>query len=56
LNESLEKRVADLRYKVTHLVVGCEAPEIEGVDHDGKQFRLSEFRGKVVLLPFWGFW
>lgn len=56
LNELLEKSVDDLMYKVTHLVVGCEAPEIEGVDHDGKQFRLSEFRGKVVLLPFWGFW
>jgi hypothetical protein len=56
LNEFLEKGIADLLYKVTHLVVGCEAPEIEGVDHDGDQFRLSEYRGKVVLLPFWGFW
>ena len=56
LNEFVEKWVEDLLYKVTHLVVGCEAPEIEGVDHDGKKFRLSEYRGKVVLLPFWGFW
>jgi hypothetical protein len=56
LNELLEKSVDDLMYKVTHLVVGCEAPEIKGVDHDGKQFRLSDYRGKVVLLPFWGFW
>lgn len=56
LNEFLGKWVEELLYKVTHLVVGCEAPEIEGVDHDGDQFRLSEYRGKVVLLPFWGFW
>ncbi len=56
LNEFVEKWVEDLLYKVTHLVVGCEAPEIEGVDHDGNQFRLSDYRGKVVLLPFWGFW
>jgi peroxiredoxin len=38
------------------LVVGCEAPEIEGFDQDGKKFRLSDYRGKVVLLPFWGIW
>jgi len=56
LDEFVERWVDDLLYKVTHLVVGCEAPEIEGVDHDGKKFRLSDYRGKVVLLPFWGFW
>jgi len=56
LNELLGKWIAELSYKVTHLVVGCEAPEIEGIDHDGKKFRLSEYRGKVVLLPFWGYW
>jgi len=56
LNEFVKKWVADLMYKVTHLVVGCEVPEIEGVDHEGEKFRLSEYRGKVVLLPFWGMW
>ena len=56
VNEFVEKWVADLMYKVSHLVVGCEAPEIEGVDHEGKKIRLSEYRGKVVLLPFWGMW
>ena len=56
LDELLRRWIKDLRYKVTHLVVGCEAPEIEGVDQDGKKFRLSDYRGKVVLLPFWGIW
>lgn len=56
LNDILKKWISDLSYKVSNLVVGCEAPEIEGVDHAGKKFRLSEYRGKVVLLPFWGFW
>jgi uncharacterized protein (UPF0147 family) len=56
LNDLLKKWIGELRYNVTHLVVGCEAPEIQGVDHEGKEFRLSEYRGKVVLLPFWGFW
>jgi len=36
--------------------VGDPAPEIEGVDADGKVFRLSDYRGKVVLLDFWGSW
>ena len=56
LDELLRRWIKDLRYKVTHLVVGCEAPEIEGFDQDGKKFRLSDYRGKVVLLQFWGIW
>ena len=56
LDEILQKWIKDLRYKVTRLVVGCEAPEIEVVDQDGRKFRLSDYRGKVVLLPFWGIW
>jgi len=29
------------------------ASEIVGVDADGTQFHLSDYRGKVVLLDFW---
>lgn len=29
------------------------APEIRGIDADGKSFQLSDYRGKVVLLDFW---
>ena len=35
---------------------GKTAPEIEGPDQDGKTFKLSDYRGKVVLLDFWGHW
>ncbi|HIC23782.1 MAG TPA: hypothetical protein EYO84_10170 [Planctomycetes bacterium] len=38
------------------LVVGKVAPEIEGSDVDGNIFRLSDFRGRVVLIDFWGDW
>src|SRR5262249_51795303 len=38
------------------LGVGKPAPEIAGLDLDGKPFKLSEYKGKVVLLDFWGFW
>ena len=36
--------------------VGQTAPEIEGPDLDNKDFKLSDYRGKVVLLDFWGHW
>jgi thiol-disulfide isomerase/thioredoxin len=39
-----------------HLAVGKVAPEIEGEGIDGKKFKLSDFRGKVVVLAFWGHW
>lgn len=33
--------------------VGQVAPEFEGEDLDGKKFKLSAYRGQVVLLDFW---
>jgi peroxiredoxin len=33
--------------------IGKTAPEIEGEDLDGKRFRLSDYRGRVVVLDFW---
>lgn len=38
------------------LGIGKEAPDIEGTDIDGKPFKLSDYRGKVVFLDFWGHW
>ena len=32
------------------------AGEIEGTDQDGVAFKLSDYRGKVVVLDFWGDW
>jgi len=38
------------------LAIGKVAPEIEGTDVDGIPFKLSDYRGQVVLLDFWGDW
>jgi len=43
-------------HEARQLAVGKKAPEIEGTDLEGKPMKLSEFRGKVVLLDFWGDW
>ena len=38
------------------LEIGMQAPEIVGVTADGEEIRLSDFRGRVVVLDFWGDW
>lgn len=38
------------------LAVGKLVPELEAKDTDGIPFKLSDYRGKVVLLHFWGHW
>jgi len=38
------------------LEVGEIAPEISGVDVTGSAVQLSDHRGKIVLLDFWGDW
>jgi|GEM_PF-1345594 len=50
-------QVAEARLDDWHnLAVGKPAPEIQGVDILGKPLKLSDYRGKVVALVFWGTW
>jgi thiol-disulfide isomerase/thioredoxin len=39
-----------------HVNEGQAAPEIDGKDLSGRAMKLSDFRGKVVVLVFWGSW
>ncbi len=43
-------------FELDHLQVGMPAPEFAAVDAEGASFRLSDYKGKVVLIDFWGFW
>jgi peroxiredoxin len=47
---------ADELFSLRSLAVGKMAPEIEGRDHQGTAFKLTDYRGKVVLLTFSGNW
>jgi hypothetical protein len=38
------------------LRVGKEAQQIDSADLEGTEFKLTDYRGKVVLLDFWGNW
>ena len=48
--------IAGVRRMVTALLPGKVAPDIVGPDLDGQTFRLSEHRGKVVVLLFSAEW
>jgi hypothetical protein len=43
-------------FELENLHVGAPAPEIDGKDLEGLPLRLSDYRGKVVFLKFWGDW
>jgi len=55
-NEAQRKDAEGELHALKTLRVGKEAPEIKAGDLDGKDFKLSDYRGKVVLLDFWGNW
>ena len=50
-----DKAVAEI-YEIENLSVGKMAPDIEGEDIYGEPLKLSDYRGKVILLDFWGDW
>jgi thiol-disulfide isomerase/thioredoxin len=41
---------------IPNLKVGGIAPEIDANDLEGKRLKLSDYRGKVVMVVFWGSW
>ena len=42
--------------EMDHIAPGLPAPAIEGVDLNGQPLKLADYRGKVVVLVFWGSW
>lgn len=54
--ETFGEKAASELFELTQLQVGMTVPEIEGEDLDGIPFKLSDYRGKVVMLDFWGHW
>ena len=52
LGEAAESNLFELQ----RLSIGKVAPDIVGEDIDGVPMKLSDYRGKVVVIDFWGDW
>jgi len=54
--QTAAKKALETASKGADFAVGKVAPDISGEDIDGKAFKLSDYRGKVVVIDFWGDW
>jgi len=54
--EKLGAIAAKALFRIRNLSRGRVAAEITGEDIFGREFKLSDYRGKVVMLYFWGHW
>jgi hypothetical protein len=43
-------------FELDHLQLGMQVPDFESTDETGAKFKLSDYKGKVVVVDFWGFW
>ena len=55
IGEKADLELTRLR-NLPDLKAGRPAPEIVGEGIDGKPFKLSDYKGKVVVVVFWGSW
>ena len=60
VEEASDKRLKALLEKKIKICeafgLGVVAPDIEGIDLDGVAFKLSDYKGKVLFVDFWGDW
>jgi hypothetical protein len=43
-------------FELDYLQIGKTPPDFEVTDENGVKFKLSDYRGKVVVIDFWGNW
>ena len=55
-NETYGDMIEGMMFAKEHLEIGTTAEDIVAEDLDGEEFRLSDYRGKVVVIDFWGDW
>ncbi len=54
--DSLGKLARNEFDEIRNLGIGRPCPEITGRDVDGESFKLSDYKGSVVVVDFWGDW
>jgi len=55
-NQVIIREHSASEYKRAELHMNKPFPDFSFTDFDGKKHKLSEYRGKYVLLDMWGFW
>ncbi|WP_373649726.1 trypsin-like peptidase domain-containing protein [Schlesneria sp. DSM 10557] len=55
-DKPIVKEAERVLFAERHLAIGVKAPEIIGRDVAGNEFKLSDHRGKVVMLSFFANW
>lgn len=56
-SEGIYAEVAEgFLFALDNLKIGKQAPDFEVTDENGTKFKLSDYRGKVVVIDFWGIW
>ena len=55
IGKEVASQIASLQ-AIKNLAVGKAAPEVEGVNLEGKKIKLSSYKGKVVLVDVWATW
>jgi hypothetical protein len=55
-NTRVVSRMNAKEFREKNLAVGMAVPDFSAKDIEGAEFKLSDYKGKVVLLDFWGFW
>ncbi len=43
-------------FRIENLAPGKTPPDVQALDTEGRALRLSEYRGRVLVVEFWGFW
>jgi len=56
VDAKLSRQITRMIVEREKLGIGVTAMDIEGVDLDGVAFKLSDYKGKVIFLDFWGDW
>jgi len=55
-NDHVYTKAQAMRVKSSDVVVGKAAPDFLGETKDGFKFHLEDYKGKVTVLDFYGFW
>jgi hypothetical protein len=50
------KRATGFIFEAQRLQIGMKAPDFAGQDVEKRDLRLSDFKGRVVAVIFWGHW